>query len=619
MKNRAERSHPEQSNDPAAPLSSAGNATPLRALVASCRSVFWSIGVFSAVINLLMLAPALYMLQVYDRVLPSSNTMTLAMLTALTLGLFVLMGLLEWVRSAVVIRLGTQWDMQLNQRIYNAAFASNLQGQGVPAAQALNDLTTLRQFATGNALFAFFDAPWFPLYLLVIFLLHPWLGVTALAGAALLILLAWLNQRLTQRDLMAAGRVTVLATQQANANLRHADTLEAMGMLDAMRQRWLCQHQQFLHYQNTASEKSACVTAISKCARLALQSVMLGLGALLAVNGDMTAGMMIAGSILVGRVLSPIDQLIGVWKQWTQARLAWQRLNDLLDAHPVRQQGMALPAPKGELRVEQLAAKLPQATRLTLQGLSFTLQPGDVLGVLGPSGCGKSTLARLLVGALTPLSGHVRLDGADLHQWRNALRGQFIGYLPQDIQLFSGTIADNIARFAAPNAASVVAAAQTAGVHELILRLPQGYDTPLGENGAGLSGGQKQRVALARALYERPRLIVLDEPNANLDEDGEKALLSAIKAQQDDASTQILITHKPSLLTCANKLLVLRDGQISHFGPTEQVLREMQRAGGTSRPASRPAANVFPSPAGTPGLSMVYNANAPRKTQPDAL
>lgn len=617
MNNRAEKS-PSAPRD-AAMRGQPENATPLRTLLARCRNVFWSIGVFSAVINLLMLAPALYMLQVYDRVLPSSNVMTLAMLTALTLGLFVLMGLLEGVRSAVVIRLGTQWDMQLNQRIYNAAFASNLRGQGAPAAQALNDLTTLRQFATGNALFAFFDAPWFPLYLLVIFLLHPWLGVTALAGATLLVLLAWLNQRLTQQDLLNAGSVTVRATQQANANLRHADAIEAMGMLDAMRQRWLRQHQQFLHYQNRASEKSASVTAVAKCARLALQSLMLGLGALLAVNGEITAGMMIAGSILVGRVLSPIDQLIGVWKQWTQARQAWQRLSDLLAAHPVRQPGMALPEPQGELRVEQLAARLPQATRPSLQGVSFTLQPGDVLGILGPSGCGKSTLARLLVAALPPLSGQVRLDGADMHQWDKAALGRFVGYLPQDIQLFSGTIAENIARFAEPDAEKVVAAAQTAGVHEMILRLPQGYDTLLGENGAGLSGGQKQRIALARALYDRPRLIVLDEPNANLDDEGEKALLAAIKAQQEDASTQVLITHKPSLLTCANKLLVLRAGQVSHFGPAEQVLRDMQRAGGNARPAPRPAASGFSPPSGAPGLSMVYNANAPRKAQPDSL
>ncbi|PWC18321.1 type I secretion system permease/ATPase [Brenneria roseae subsp. roseae] len=596
--------------------------------LATYRQGFWGIGLFSAVINLLMLVPAIYMLQVYDRVLPSGNTMTLAMLTVITLGLFLLMGLLEWIRSAVVISLGTQMDMQLNQRIYNAAFENNLKSGSARAGQALNDLTTLRQFATGNALFAFFDAPWFPIYLLVIFLLHPWLGIMALSGAIILILLAWLNQRLTREPLAQAAKITVQATQQANANLRNADAIEAMGMLGTMRQRWLTQHRQFLHYQNVASEKSANITSLAKSTRLALQSLMLGLGALLAVNGEITPGMMIAGSILVGRVLNPIDQIIAVWKQWMQARLAWQRLNELLDQNPVRVAGMALPAPQGKLQVEQLSAGLPHSRTPILANLTFELSPGDVLGILGHSGSGKSTLARLLVAALPPLSGKVRLDGADIHQWDKEHLGRFVGYLPQDVQLFSGTIAENIARFNQPDAEKIVAAAMTAGVHEMILRLPQGYDTQLGEGGAGLSGGQKQRVALARAIYDRPRLIVLDEPNASLDEDGEKALLASIAAQQQALSTQILITHKPSLLSCANKLLVLRAGQIQYFGETHQVLKELQRAQTTkpSAAAARPAspvktaaaANAFsPSLPGSSGLSMVYNASGPRKAVPD--
>ncbi|MHA0854269.1 type I secretion system permease/ATPase, partial [Serratia nematodiphila] len=331
-------------------------------VLAAYRRGFWGIALFTAVINLLMLAPALYMLQVYDRVLPSGNRMTLAMLTLMVVGLYLFMGLLEWVRSQVVIRLGAQMDMRLNQRVYDAAFETNLKTGNPLAGQALNDLTNLRQFATGNALFAFFDAPWFPVYLLVVFLLHPWLGALASAGVIVLVLLAWLNQRVSQAPLAEAGRVALSATQQANGNLRNAEAIAAMGMLTDLRLRWLRQHQQFLLLQNRASEKIAAVTAWSKTVRLALQSLMLGCGALLAVNGDITPGMMIAGSILFGRVLGPIDQLIGAWKQWSSARQSLQRLEVMLAANPPRIPSLPLPAPGGKLAVNQLTASAPGGT-----------------------------------------------------------------------------------------------------------------------------------------------------------------------------------------------------------------------------------------------------------------
>jgi len=566
--------------------SSSPSSLAIRDILATYRKEFMGIGLFSAVINLLMLAPAIYMLQVYDRVLSSGNIMTLGMLTVIVIGLFVLTGLLEWVRSAVVIRLGTQIDMHLNQRVYNAAFAAQLQGQSALAGQALSDLTTLRQFATGNALFAFFDAPWFPVYLLVIFLLHPWLGMMALIGVVALILLAWLNQRLTRKPQEQAGRIAIQATAQANANLRHADTIEAMGMLPALRARWLSQHTHFLHQNNQASEKGASVSALSKSLRLMLQSLILGLGAWLSVAGEITPGMMIASSILVGRVLSPIDQLIGVWKPWLQVRQGWQRICSLLTLHPERVPGMQLPEPLGQLQVEQLSAAPANIRTPVLHNISFALEAGDVLGVTGPSGSGKSTLAHLLVASQPALSGKVRLDGVDMHLWDKTHLGQFIGYLPQDVQLFAGSIAENIARFGDSNAEDVVAAARLAGVHDLILRLPQGYDTLLGENGSGLSGGQKQRVALARAVYGRPKLIVLDEPNSNLDEEGEKALLVAISQIKEYGATQILITHKPALLGSVNKLLILRDGQIRFFGPPEQLQQEIAKRKRTVTPVS---------------------------------
>ena len=561
-------------------------ANEMLAALTAYKRAFFNIGLFSAVINLLMLAPALYMLQVYDRVLASGNQMTLLMLTLMILGLFGLMGALEWVRSQVVIRLGTQMDMRLNQRVYDAAFEAQLSTGSPAAGQALNDLTSLRQFATGNALFAFFDAPWFPVYLWVIFMFSPWLGLLALGGAVLLMLLAWLNQRVSQGPLKAASELSVEATQQASAHLRNAEAIEAMGMLATLRGHWLAQHTAFLAQQNLASEKTASVGAWSKGVRLALQSLVLGLGALLAVQGQITAGMMIAGSILMGRVLSPIDQLIGVWKQWTSARLAYQRLESLLQAHPARPPRMALPDPRGELAVEQLSASAPGTRRATLSNLSFTLPAGQVLGVIGPSGCGKSTLARLLIGVWQPLAGKVRLDGAQLSQWDKQQLGPHLGYLPQDIQLFAGTIAQNIARFAQVDADKVLAAAQMAGVHSLILQMPEGYDTRLGDGGAGLSGGQKQRIGLARALYGLPALIVLDEPNANLDEAGEQALLQAIAQLKQLKRTLILITHKPNVLTLTDQLLILREGQLQAFGPTAKVLAAPKPA------APKPAMSV---------------------------
>lgn len=561
-------------------------ANEMLAALTAYKRAFFNIGLFSAVINLLMLAPALYMLQVYDRVLASGNEMTLLMLTLMILGLFGLMGALEWVRSQVVIRLGTQMDMRLNQRVYDAAFEAQLSTGSPAAGQALNDLTSLRQFATGNALFAFFDAPWFPVYLWVIFMFSPWLGLLALGGAVLLMLLAWLNQRVSQGPLKAASELSVEATQQASAHLRNAEAIEAMGMLATLRGHWLAQHTAFLAQQNLASEKTASVGAWSKGVRLALQSLVLGLGALLAVQGQITAGMMIAGSILMGRVLSPIDQLIGVWKQWTSARLAYQRLESLLQAHPARPPRMALPVPRGELAVEQLSASAPGTRRATLSNLSFTLPAGQVLGVIGPSGCGKSTLARLLIGVWQPLAGKVRLDGAQLSQWNKQQLGPHLGYLPQDIQLFAGTIAQNIARFAPVDADKVLAAAQMAGVHSLILQMPEGYDTRLCDGGAGLSGGQKQRIGLARALYGLPALIVLDEPNANLDEAGEQALLQAIAQLKQLKRTLILITHKPNVLTLTDQLLILREGQLQAFGPTAKVLAAPKPA------APKPAMNV---------------------------
>ncbi|VVO74320.1 Type I secretion system ATP-binding protein PrsD [Pseudomonas fluorescens] len=569
-------------------MAKAPATAPLFKALGDYKSILISVGCFTALINVLMLVPSIYMLQVYDRVLSSQNETTLAMLSLMVVGFFVFIGLLEVVRSFIVIRIGSQLERRFNLRVYQAAFERNLFKGEDNAGQSLGDLTHIRQFVTGPALFAFFDAPWFPVYLFVIYLFNVWLGVLATAGALLLIALACLNEYMTKKPLGEAAGFSQQSSQLATSHLHNAETIQAMGMLGSLRKRWFQVHSRFLGLQNQASDTGAVISSLSKTLRLCLQSLVLGLGALLVIKGDMTAGMMIAGSILMGRVLSPIDQLIAVWKQWSGAKLAYRRLDALLQAFPPSDDAMALPAPKGQITFEQVSAGPPGQRAATLHMVNFNLAAGEVLGVLGASGSGKSTLARVLVGVWPTLGGTVRLDGADIHRWNRDQLGPYIGYLPQDIELFSGSIAENIARFSEADAQKVVAAAQQAGVHEMILRLPQGYDTQLGEDGSGLSGGQKQRVALARAMYGTPSLVVLDEPNSNLDTVGEAALASAIAQLKAQGTTVVLVTHRSSVLAQADKLLVLNEGRLQAFGPSQDVLKALSGAA-NEQPREKPA------------------------------
>lgn len=543
------------------------------------RKIFWTVGVFTAFINILMLVPSIYMLQVYDRVLPSGNEITLLMLTLIMLGMFGMMALLEYARSMVVIRIGAQLDMRLNSRVYTAAYEDNLKNKSADAGNMLNDLTNMRQFMTGSALFAFFDAPWFPIYLLVIFLFNPWLGLFALIGSLMLVGLAIVNEMVSKKPLAEASRLALQSGSLASTNLRNAEVIEALGMLPNIKSRWYNLHQRFLNSQRTASESATRVASVTKFVRLSLQSLVLGLGGWLAIDGHITPGMMIAGSILMGRTLAPIEQVINVWKSWSSARLSYQRLVKLLDQNPPRGTNMSLPAPKGELFVENVSATPPGSQgEAVLHNVSFAIQPGDVLGVIGPSASGKSTLARLMVGIWPVDEGIVRLDSADIYQWNKDELGPYIGYLPQDIELFAGTIAENIARFSDIDAEKVIDAARLAGVHELILHFPHGYDTVIGNSGAGLSGGQKQRIGLARALYGDPSLIVLDEPNSNLDDAGELALNQAVSILRQRNKTVVLITHRTNLLAMTTKLLLLVNGKVSAFGPTNQVLQALTNA-----------------------------------------
>ncbi len=549
----------------------------MREILRSMRPFFFGVGAFSFVINLLQLTAPLYMLQVYDRVLNSRNETTLLMLTILVVALFLVMAAIEFVRSRVLVRVGAAMEAKLNDRVFDAAFEATLR-RGGNARQALTDLTQLRQFMTGNGPFVLFDAPWFPIYLAVIFLMHPLIGWFSVGAALILVALTAVTEMATQKPLAEANKYANEATNFAHNNLANAEVVEALGMLPALRDRWKKKHVQHLVLQAVASDRAGLISSVTKFVRVTSQSLILGLGAWLAIKNELSPGGMIVGSILMGRALAPIDQLIGNWKGFVQARLAYDRLGQLLAAFPARPPRMSLPAPKGEVVVEGVVLTPPGGTVPVLRGVSFAIPTGAIVGVIGPSGSGKSTLARALVGVWTPQAGKVRLDGADVSSWDKAELGRYLGYLPQDIELFDGTIAENIARFGSIEAPLVVAAAQAAGVHEMLLRFPQGYDTPIGPGGAVLSGGQRQRVGLARALYGDVRLIVLDEPNSNLDDVGEAALVQALLRLKAQGKTVVVITHRTSVLAAVDRLLVMRDGVVQAYGPRDEVLAALQRA-----------------------------------------
>lgn len=557
------------------------------------RRTFYVLAAFSGVINLLMLTPAVYMLQVYDRALVSSNVTTLLMLTLLVIGLYVLMALLEVVRSSVLIRVGNRLDMMLNKRIFGAAFERNLRRAGGNPAQALQDLSQVRQFITGNGLFAFFDAPWTPIYLLVIYLVHPLLGLITLIGSLLLVGLGYLTEVTTRKPLAEANQASLTSGNFANNNLRNAEVIEAMGMLPAIRQRWFGNHLRILEMQTLASDRAAYINGATRFVRITLQSLILGAGALLAIKGEITPGMMIASSILSGRALGPVEQVISTWKQLLSSRTAWERLNTLLGDYPAHKPSMPLPKPVGMLAVEGASTNAPGSTIGILRGVSFNLSPGEALGIIGPSASGKSTLARLLVGVWPAMAGKVRLDGADIFHWNKEELGPWLGYLPQDVELFEGSIAENIARFGEIDSEAVILAAKQAGVHEMILRLPQGYDTHLSVDGGSLSGGQKQRIGLARALYGDPSLIVLDEPNASLDDIGEAALVQALIDLKRRGKTLVLISHRPTVLNMVDKVLMLRDGAMQMFGSRDEVFSALRQA------------SAMPSAMGAPTLASV--------------
>ncbi len=550
-------------------------ALGLRPVLGEFRKVLWAAGSFSFVINLLMLMPMIYMLQIYDRVLTSRNEFTLLMLTLIMVGVYGLEALLEWIRSGMLIRASSALESRLASRVFEAAFATYLHTRTGNPGQPLSDLANLRQFLTGKGLMVFFDAPWVLIYLFVTFLLSPVLGLFALVSVLLLVALAYANERLTASRSGEASRLFQASANYAGSNLRNVEVIEAMGMLPDLRRRWQNHLAGGLKLQGEANERNASMAAAGRFMRLLTQSGILGVGALLVLENRLTPGGMIAASILLGRALSPLDLAIGTWRGTISARSAYGRLNELLRTVPAPPERTTLPRPEGFVIAENLVLAAPGSRQAIIKGISFGVSKGMLVAVLGPSASGKSSLARGLVGVWAPLSGTVRLDHADVAHWDKAELGPWIGYLPQDVELFDGTIAENIARFGERDSEKVVQAALRAGVHDMVLRLPDGYETPIGENGMVLSAGQRQRIGLARAMYGDPALIVLDEPNANLDEAGDAALLEALECMKREMRTVFVMTHRMNVLNAADAIMILADGRIKAYGRRDTVLQSI--------------------------------------------
>lgn len=561
-------------------MSSNKPPSELRTAIISLQPYFRRAALFSVIASLLILAPSVYMLEVYDRVVNTRSHMTLVMLTVLVLFAYVVMEVLEWVRSEVMHEASLAFDRRMSARIFTAIFEANLKRLPGGTAQPMNDFRSVRDFLTTPVLLALMEAPVALTFLILIFAISPVLGWSAVVAAILVTFVGWLNERSTQPPLLAANRSAIAAQQYADGTLRNAQVIESMGMLGNIHKRWMGKQQEFLGLQAQASDHAGFYQAVSKFLQNTTSSMLLGLGAWLLLRNQLNGGAayMIIGSILGGRVLAPLVQIVSQWQAVVNVRDAYSRLDSMLSMVAVRPESMALPVPLGHLQVESLIAGAPGIPAPILKGISFGLVPGDALAVVGPSASGKTTLARLLVGLWPASNGKVRLDGVDVFTWDKLELGPHMGYLPQGVELFDGSLAENIARFGEIDQAKVEAAARVIGLHDFILSLPAGYDSPVGREGTMLSGGQRQRVGLARAFYDNPAFIVLDEPNSSLDEQGDADLASAITQLKAKGSTFVVMTHRTSVLSVADKMLVLRDGQLQMFGPRDDVLKALAEA-----------------------------------------
>ena len=549
----------------------------MRNFISRFRAFFVHAGIFSLVINLLLLVPPLYMLQVFDRVIASRSEETLLLLTMAAVAALFVMALLEVLRARLLVGAGIALDRKLGPQVLDGLLQHTSRLSGADYLNGLRDVNTLRGFFVGTGIFAVFDAPWLPIFLLIIFLFHPVLGAVAVGGALLMMALAIANERLSRKPLDRVQGEAKRAGRFIDVSVRNAEVVSALGMLPAVTRRWARMNDGVLREQMEASAVGGTFSGLTKFSRQLIQMAMLGAGAWLVIAQDVTPGVMMAATIILGRALAPVETLVASWRNLVEAKGAWRRLDQLLESTPPAQSGTELPAPAGELVLERVTFSLRGSDRPIIRGVSLRLAPGEALGMVGPSASGKSTLARLMVGVWRPASGAVRLDGADVSTWPREQLGPHVGYLPQDVELFAGTVAENIARLGEPDAAEVIRAAQRAHVHELILRLPKGYDSDIGDAGQSLSPGQRQRIALARALYGRPRFVVLDEPNANLDNDGDEALIRTLRVLKEEGATVVVIAHRPSLIAGVDKILVLREGAAEMFGPRAEVMARITR------------------------------------------
>lgn len=562
--------------------------SPLKAALGEQYPALTHAFLFSIVVNILVLAPSVYMMEVYDRVVNSRSYMTLLMLTIMVVGAYLFLEALEWVRREVLHEAGERFGRGLRKRVFGAVFASRLQNLPGAGPQALRDLRTLTEFYPSQAMLAMIDVPLALLVLIVIFLMDPLLGWFSVGGALAQFAIGFTNERRIRKPLAMANQYAASAQGFADGVLRNAQVIESMGMLGSIHSRWVQRQQKFLEQQADASDHAGTNSALSKLVQSLVSSLLLGVGCWLVLRGELGGSGMIVGSILGGRVLAPLVQVIGSWRQVEGAQEAFGRLDMLLREFPLPEKGMALPAPKGALSVEGVVAGAPRSQYQIIKGVGFRVAPGGSLAIVGPSASGKTTLARLLVGIWPAMSGHVRLDGNDMYQWDKEELGRSVGYLPQQVELFDGTIAENIARFSEPEEEKVVEACRMAGLEGFISSLPDGLDTKVGEDGAFLSGGERQRVALARAVYGMPAFVVLDEPNSSLDEAGDAALLEAIRKLREQGTTVIVITHRLNVLGAIEHMMVLVDGKIQKFGPCAEVLAELQGAGAEKKAVPQP-------------------------------
>ena len=542
---------------------------------AQLKGEFLYVGLISLFINALMLTPPLYMLQLYDRVVVSRSGETLLLLTLLVVSMFVVMGLLEFTRSRLMLRVGDKIDSLLRDRVFDSMLNMSLSDKST-ASQPLIDLNYIRQFVSSQSVVAIFDFPWVFIYLAVLFLFHPWFGWFAVMTIILQLTIALVNELRTQALLNESNTKTIITNNIISSHLKNAEVVHALGMGDKVKELWRRQRDEGINPQFQASDRSSVWANISRTGRIMFQSLMLGLGGYLAITDQISPGMMIAGSILLGRVMAPLDAIVGTWKGFNGFQLAFDRLSELLNRFPKENEKMPLPEPQGNLTLLGVIVKPPGSDKAAVKEVGFSLTPGEVLGIIGHSSAGKSSLVKAILGIWPCAFGEVRIDGAEINQWNRTNLGRYLGYLPQDVDLFSGTVAQNIARFSEINSEEVVRAAKEASVHEIILKMPQGYDTVIGPSGENLSGGQRQRIGLARAVYGDPKIIVLDEPNSNLDESGEAALVQTVRKLKQKNITVVIVSHRTSILGCADKLLVMREGRVVLFGPREKVISEIK-------------------------------------------